>query len=100
MSAPPAQDHCVVRDGDGWQDLVSFWEGLPATSHGFHHSTIEFAPSLPHIWAEGSTKASLQHVQQGLADSLQTKHKASSSALEDDTPPFLSLHHLFGLLPL
>lgn len=63
----------MVRDRDGWQDLVPFWEGLPATLHGFHHSTVEFAPSLLHVWAEGSTKAFLQHVQQGLTDSLQTK---------------------------
>lgn len=63
----------MVRDGEGWQDLVPFREGLPAAFHGFHHSTIEFAPSLPHVRAEGSAKAFLQHVQQGLTDSLQTK---------------------------
>lgn len=70
---PLAQDRCMVRDGGAWQDLVTFWEGVPATLHGFHHSTVEFAPGLLHIWAEGSAKAFLQHVQQGLANSLQNK---------------------------
>lgn len=70
---PRGQECCMVRDRDSWQDLVPFWEGLPATLHGFHHSIVEFAPSFLHLWAEGSTKAFLQHVQQGLANSLQTK---------------------------
>lgn len=82
VSAPPAQVRCMVRDGDGWQDLVPFWKCLPATSHGFHHSTVEFAPSLPHVWAEGIAKAFLQHVQQGLADSLQTKQRGVKLSTE------------------
>lgn len=57
----------------GLAGLDPLHEGLPAAPHGFHHSTVEFGPSLPHIWAEGSAKAFLQHVQQGLADGLQTK---------------------------
>lgn len=85
----------MVRDRDGWQDLVPFWEGLPATLHGFHHSIVEFAPSFLHLWAEGSTKAFLQHVQQGLTNSLQTEKKVSSSAPEDDMQSLASFHHLF-----
>lgn len=68
--------------------LVPLREGLPAAPHGFHHSTVEFGPSLPHVRAEGSAEAFLQHVQQGLADGLQTKRGGNklSSRVQQAAP--------------
>ena len=64
--------------------LVPLREDLPASLHGFHHRAVEFNPGLPHIRAEGSTQALLQHVQQGLANCLQSEQGSVNSVLGDN----------------